>query len=159
MSNQTVKMLVRRTWDIEVSSANIVDGLVVDKESTVGILNGAVGGKDSVVRFYNGGRDTRSWVDSKLQFALLAVVERKLLQEESTETRTSSSTERVEKQETLKARAAISDLANLVDNTVNELLSNCVVSTSVCEEQLEFDNFGGIFSLESYSCWQHPPFR
>jgi hypothetical protein len=131
LSNQTVKMLVGRTWDIEVSAADIVDGLVIDKEGTVGILNCAVGSKDGVVWFNNGGRDTGSGVDGELQLALLAVVEGETLQKESAETRTSSSTERVEKQETLKARALIGNLADLVDNAVDELLSDRVVTASI----------------------------
>jgi len=131
LSNQAVKMLVRRTWDIEVSPANIVDGLIVDEEGTVGVLNGTMGSKDGVVRLNDGSRDTRSWVDGKLQLALLAVVEGETLQEESTKTGTSSTTERVEKQETLKTRAGIGYLADLVDNAVNELLSDSVVTTSV----------------------------
>jgi hypothetical protein len=132
LSNQTVKVLVRRTWDIEISSANIVDGLIVDKEGTVGVLNGAVGSKDSVIRLNNGGRDTRSWVNGELQLALLAVVKGETLQEKSTETGTSSSTEGVEEQETLKTRALIGYLADLVDDAVDELLSDSVVTTSIC---------------------------
>lgn len=124
-------MLIRWTWDIKVSSADVVNGLIVDKEGTVGVLNGAVGGKDGVVRLNDGGRDTRSWVDGKLQLALLSVIEGETLQEEGTETRTSSSTEGVEKQETLKTRASISNLTNAVDNAVDKLLSNCVVTTGI----------------------------
>src|SRR5690606_10171485 len=132
LSNQTVKMLVRRPWNIEVSSAHVEDSLNIDKEGTVGILNSAVGSEDSVIRLNNGGRDTGSWINCKFQLALLAVVKGDTLQEEGTETGTGSSTEGVEEQETLKTRALISHFAHLVDNLVNELLSNSVVTTSIC---------------------------
>lgn len=35
LSNQTVKVLVRRAGDIEVAAADVVDSLVVDEESAV----------------------------------------------------------------------------------------------------------------------------
>lgn len=44
LSDQAVEMLVIWSRDVEVTSANVVDGFVVDQECAVGVLNGAVGG-------------------------------------------------------------------------------------------------------------------
>jgi hypothetical protein len=65
-----------------------------------------VGGQDSIVRLNNGGRNTRSWVDGKLQLAFLSVVGGQTLKEQGAKTGASASTERVEDEEALE-RAAI----------------------------------------------------
>jgi len=95
------------------------------------VLEGGVSGENGVVWFDNGGGVLRGWVDTELKLALLAVVNRETLHEESTETGTGTTTERVEDQETLKTRAVVSDSANLVQDLIDELLSDSVVTTSI----------------------------
>lgn len=107
LSNEAVEMLVTRTGDVEVAAADVVDGLIVDEESAVRILNGAVGGENGVVGLNDGGRDTRSRIDSKLELGLLAVVGGEALKEEGTETGTRTTTEGVEDEEALKGRAVV----------------------------------------------------
>ena len=107
LGNQTVEMLVVRAGNVQIATADIVHGLVVDKESAVGVLDCAVGGKDSIVGLNDGRRDTRSRVYGELELALLAVVGGETLKKESTESRTSSATERVEDEEALKGRAVV----------------------------------------------------
>lgn len=63
LSDESIQMLVVWTWDVEVALANVVDGLVVDKESAVGVLDGAVGGQYCVVRLNNRGGNAWRWVD------------------------------------------------------------------------------------------------
>ena len=46
LSNEPVEVGVGGSLDIEVPSANVVDSLVVNHESTVGMLKGGVGGQD-----------------------------------------------------------------------------------------------------------------
>lgn len=89
-------MLIRRARDIQVPPANVVDSLVVNQEGTVRVLDGAVGRKNSIVGLDDSGAGTGGRVDGKLELALLAVVGRKTLEEKSSETGTSSTTERVE---------------------------------------------------------------
>jgi hypothetical protein len=79
LSNQTVEVLVRRAGDVEVAAADVVDSLVVDKESAVRVLDGAVGGQNSVVGLNDGRRDTGSRVDGELELGLLAVLGSKTL--------------------------------------------------------------------------------
>jgi hypothetical protein len=107
LSNQAVEMLVRGAGDVKVSPADVVDGLVVDKESTIGVLDGAVGGENGVVRLDDGGGDARSRVDGELELGLLAELCGKTLEQESSETRTRTTTERVEDQETLERVAVV----------------------------------------------------
>lgn len=100
-------MLVRGTGDVEVTAADIVDGLIVDKEGTVRVLDGAVGGQDSVVGLDDGRGETRSRVDGELQLGLLAVLGGQALEEESTEAGTGTTTEGVEDEEALEGVAVV----------------------------------------------------
>lgn len=131
LSNQTVQVDVVGALETEVAAADIVDGLVVDHEGAVGVLQGGVGGQDGVVRLDDGGGGLGGGVDTELELALLAVVDRQTLHEQSTETRASSTTEGVEDQETLKTSAAVGDAADLVEDAVDKLLADGVVTTGV----------------------------
>ena len=42
LGNQTVEMLIVRARDVEVATANVVDGFVVDEECTIRVLDSAV---------------------------------------------------------------------------------------------------------------------
>ena len=131
LSNQTVQVLVVWSLKTEVSSADIVDSLVINHEGTVGVLEGGVCGQDRVVWLDNGGGGLRSWVDTELQLDFLSEVNGQTLHEKSTESRTSSTTKGVENEETLETRAVVGNLANFVQNLVNQLLSDGVVTTGV----------------------------
>lgn len=88
-------------------------------------------GQDRVVWLHDGSGNLRSRVYTEFEFALLAIVNGKALHQQGTETRACATTERVEDEESLKARAVISDAADLIQNLIDELLSNGVVTTSV----------------------------
>jgi hypothetical protein len=113
LSNQPVEVLIVGTGDVQAATADIVDSLVVDKERAIGVLDGAVSREDSVVWLDDGGGNARSGIHGELELALLAVVGREALKEERTETRTCTTTERVEDQETLEGRAVICRMLNL----------------------------------------------
>lgn len=66
-----------------------------------------MGGENGVVGLDNSGRDTGGWVDGELELALLGVVSSKTFEQESSETGSSTTTERVEDQETLEGRAVV----------------------------------------------------
>jgi hypothetical protein len=142
-------VLVVGTGDVETTAADVVDSLVVDQEGAVGVLNGAVGRENGIVRLDDGRGDARGRVDGKFELALLAVVGRKTLEQESAESGTSAAAERVEDQEPLEGGAVVfgdismgtrgiesgirtGDASNLVNDAVNHLLSNSVVTASVC---------------------------
>lgn len=95
------------------------------------MLQGGVGSQDGVVRLDDRCCGLRGRVDAEFELALLAVVDRQTLHQQSTETRTSTSTKRVEDQETLETSAAVGDASNLVQDAINELLADGVVTTGV----------------------------
>lgn len=107
LSNETVKVAIRRTRNAEVATADIVDSLIVDEESAVRVLNGAVSGENGVVRLDDGGGDGGSRVDGEFQLRLLTVLGSKALQHQGTETRTSTATKGVEYKETLEGLAVV----------------------------------------------------
>lgn len=90
-----------------------------------------MGGEDGVVRLNNGGGGLRSGVNAELELALLSVVDRQTLHQQSAETRTGTTTKRVEDEEALKTSTAVGDAADLVEHAVNKLLAHGVVATSV----------------------------
>lgn len=107
LGNQAVEVLVARARNVEVATADVIDGLVVDKESAVGVLDRAVGRQDGVVRLDNGGRHARRRVNGELELALLAVFGGQALEEEGAEARASTTAKGVEDQETLQGAAVV----------------------------------------------------
>jgi hypothetical protein len=95
------------------------------------MLEGGVGGEDGVVGLDNGGGDLRGRVDTELELALLAVVDGQTLHQQGTETGTGSSAEGVEDEEALQTRAVVGNAADLIQDLVDELLSDGVVATGV----------------------------
>jgi hypothetical protein len=67
-------MLVAWARDIQISSADIIDRLVVYEERTIRVLNCAVCRENGIVWFDDCGRDPRSWIDRELELTLLAVI-------------------------------------------------------------------------------------
>lgn len=131
LSDQAVQVLVAGALNAEVATADVVDGLVVDHEGAVGVLQGGVSGEDGVVGLNDGGGVLGSRVDTELQLGLLAVVDGQTLHQESTETRTGTTTEGVEDEEALETGTGVGHTADLVENLVNHLLTDGVVTTGV----------------------------
>ena len=57
MSDESTQVGVSWSFYTKFFGAEIINGLVVDHEGTVGVLQGGVGGQDRVVGLNNGGRD------------------------------------------------------------------------------------------------------
>ena len=131
LGDQAVQVLKAGALNAEVATADVVDGLVVDHEGAVRVLQSGVGGEDGVVGLDNGGGVLRGRVDTELQLGLLAIVDGETLHEESTETGTGTTTEGVEDQESLETRTGVGHTANLVENLVDHLLTDGVVTTGV----------------------------
>ena len=55
LSNESVQVGVGRSLDVQVTSADIVDSLIVYHEGTVRVLQGGMGSQDRVVRLNNSG--------------------------------------------------------------------------------------------------------
>merc|ERR1719336_551949 len=131
LTNQSVEVRVRWPLNIEVSTADVIDGLVVDHEGAVGVFQGGVGGQDRVVGLDHGGGHLGSGVDGELEFRFLSIINRKTLHEKRGESRSSSTTEGVEEKESLKSSTLISQLTDTVQDKVDNLLANGVVTSGV----------------------------
>lgn len=100
------------------------------------MLQGRVCRQNRVVGLDNRARQLWRGVYAKLKLRLLAVVGREALQQERTETRTSSTTKRVENEEALQTRAVVCQTAELIHYRIDKLLTDSVMSTSICARRV-----------------------
>jgi len=131
LGDQTIQVGVGRTLDVQVATADVVQGLVIQAEGAVSVLQQRVGGQDVVVRLNDSSGDLRSGGHSEGKLGLATVVDGQALQQEGTETGTSSTTSGVEDHETLKTSAVVSQLADAVQHKVDDFLTDGVVTTGV----------------------------
>jgi len=129
LGNESVQVGVGGSLDVEISAADIVDGLVVEHDGDVGVLEEGVGGEDGVVGLNDGGGDLGGWVDGESKLGLLAVIDGKSLEEEGTETGAGTATNSVEDEETLETSALIGELADSVEAEIDDLTSDGVMSS------------------------------
>ena len=71
------------------------------------MLKCGMSGEDRVVGLDDGAGELRGRVHAELKLGLLAIVSRQLLHQQSTETRASSTTKRVEHEEALETTALV----------------------------------------------------
>merc|ERR1712213_297076 len=131
LADQPVEVGVGWPLNVQVAPADVVDGLVVNHEGAVGVLQGGMGGQDGVVGLDHGSGNLGSRVDGELKLALLAVVHGQPLHEQGCKARSGATSEGVEQKESLKSSTGVSELPNPVENQVDNLLSNGVVSSRV----------------------------
>ena len=109
-----------------------------------------MGGQDGVVWLDNGVAKLGGGINAELKLGFLSVISRKTLKQESTETGTSSTTERVEDEEALETRAVICQTPDLIHNLIDLFLSYSVVTTSVCRHGLSWMRSNA--TRATYSC-------
>ena len=127
---------------------DVIDGLIVYHEGTIRVLQDGVGGKDRVVGLNDSCGNLGGWVNGELQLGLLAIIDREMFQWQEGKPRTSSPTTAVEKQEALKTCALVSQFLNSVQDEVNDLLANHVVTVNII--------IGSIFlALMSFFVWRN----
>jgi len=129
LSDESVQVGVGGSLDIEVSSADIVDGLVVDHDGDIGVLKEGVGGEHGVVWLNNGGRDLRGWEDGETELGFLTIIDGESLEEERSESGSGTSTDGVEDEETLETSALIGELSDSVEAEIDDLTSDGVVTS------------------------------
>ena len=83
----------------------------------------------AIVWFNNRGGDLWAWPDGEGDLGLLTVIDGETLKEQASETRTSTTTSRVEDHESLKTSAIISELTDTIQDKIDNLLTNGVVSS------------------------------
>jgi hypothetical protein len=75
LSNESVQVGVGGSLNIEVSSADIVDGFIIKHNSDISVLEEGVGSEDSVVRLNDSSRDLRRRIDGETELRLLTIVD------------------------------------------------------------------------------------
>jgi hypothetical protein len=105
LGNDSVEVGVGWALNVEVSSADVVDGFVVKHDGDIGVLKEGVGGEHRVVWLNDGGGDLWGWVDGEAELGLLSVVDGESLEEERSETGAGSTTDSVEAVESLETSA------------------------------------------------------
>ena len=88
-------------------------------------------GEDGVVGLNYSCGNLGGWVNGELQLRLLAIIDRETFHQQGGKPRTSSPAEAVENQEALKTCALVSQFLNLVQDEVNDLLANGVVTSGI----------------------------
>lgn len=131
LSNQPVEIVVARTFNAQVTIADVIDGLVIDHEGTIRVFQRGVGGQDGVVGLNDGSGNLRGRVDRKLKLGFLSIVNRETLEKKGTEAGAGTTTKGVENQEALETSAAISNLTDAVKDSVDQLLADSIVTTGV----------------------------
>jgi hypothetical protein len=129
LSDESVQVGVGWSLNVEVSSGNIVDGLVIEDDGDIGVLKKRVGGEDGVVWLNNGGGDLWGWVDGETELGFLTVIDGKSLEEEGTESGTGTTTDGLEDKETLETSALIGELSDSIEAEIDDLLTNGVVTS------------------------------
>ena len=131
LGDDLVEVSVGAVLDVQVTVADIVHSLVIDHEGAVASVQHAVGSKDCVVWLHDGDGDVDGGVHDELELGLALVVNGQALEEEGTETGTSTTTEGVEHQEALETRTVVSELSDTVQNKVDDVLTDVNTTTGV----------------------------
>merc|ERR1712243_88567 len=70
LTDEPVEVGISGSVDVQIATADVIDGLVVDHESTVRVFKRGVSGQDGVVRLHHCSGHLRCGVNSELQFGL-----------------------------------------------------------------------------------------
>jgi len=145
LGDDSVEVGVGWSLDVEVSSADIVDGFVVEHDGDISVLKKRVGGEHGVVWLNDSGGDLWGWVDGETELGFLSVIDRESLEEERSESRSGTTSNSVEDEESLESSALVSELSDSVKAEVDNFLSDGVVTTG--------EVVGGIFLSGDELLW------
>jgi hypothetical protein len=145
LSDKSVQVGVGWSLDIEVSSADIIDGLVIKDNGDIGMLEEGVSGEDGVVWLNNGGGDLWGWVDGETELGFLTVIDGESFEKEGSESGTGSSTDGVEDEETLESGTLIGKLSDSIEAEIDDFFTNGVMSSG--------EVVGGIFFTGDKLLW------
>merc|ERR1719335_1926974 len=127
LAGETVQVRVRRALDVQVTTADIVQGLIIDLVSDVRMFQKRVHAQHRVVRLDARRGDLRARPDGEGNLALLAVVDGEALEEQAAETGASAAAA-VKDHEALETGAVVRELAQAVQHEVHDLLTDGVVA-------------------------------
>lgn len=131
LGNQAVQVGVSGTFNVQVATADIVQGFVVEAKGAISVLQQGVGGEDRVVGLDNRGRDLRRRGHGKRELGLAAVVHTQTFEQERTKTTSCAPSSGMEDKKSLKAGAVVGKLTNAIQDQVDNLLPGRVVTASI----------------------------
>jgi hypothetical protein len=82
LSNKSVQVGVGWSLNIKVSSADIIDGFVIEDNGNIGVLEKGVSGQHGVIWLNNGGGDLWGWIDGETKLGFLTIIDGESLEEE-----------------------------------------------------------------------------
>jgi len=150
LSNKSVKIGVSGSFNIELSSADIVDSFVIKHNSDISVFKEGVSGQDGVVRFNDGSGDLGGGIDGETELGLLAVINGESFEEERSETGSSTTTDSVEDHESLETGTVISELSDSVKCKIDDFLTNGIVTSGEVVGSIFFTG-DKLFGMEELS--------
>jgi hypothetical protein len=75
LSNQSVKIGISGSFDIEISSTDVVDGFIVKHDGDIGMFKERMGGEDGVVWLNDSGGNLGRWVDCETELGFFSVID------------------------------------------------------------------------------------
>jgi hypothetical protein len=145
LRNESIQVGIGRSFDIEVSSADIINSLIIEHDGDISVLEERVGGENGVVWLNNCGGNLWGWVHSETELGFLTIIDGESLKEKGSKSRSSSTTDGLENEETLETSALISKLSDSVEAEIDDFLTNGVVTSG--------EVVGGIFLTRDELLW------
>ncbi|KAF4374688.1 hypothetical protein F8388_020209 [Cannabis sativa] len=106
------------------STADIVDGFVIEKHGHIGVFKKGVSRQNTVVRLHHRCGDLWRRVNGETQLRFLSVVNGETLQQKGSEPRSGTSTDGIEDQKSLETSTVISELSDSIQTEINNLFPN-----------------------------------
>jgi hypothetical protein len=129
LSDESVQVSIGWSLNVEVSSRDIIDGLVIEDNGDIGVLKEGVGGEDGVVWLNNGGGNLWGWVDGETELGFLTIIDGESFEEEGSETGTGTTTDSLEDKETLETSALIGELSDSIEAEIDDLFTDGIMSS------------------------------
>mmetsp|Transcript_31564 Transcript_31564/g.66829 ORF Transcript_31564/g.66829 Transcript_31564/m.66829 type:complete len:191 (-) Transcript_31564:518-1090(-) len=114
LSDQTVEVGVGGALNVEVATADVVEGLIVKAEGTIRVLQKGMRGQHGVVRLNDSSGHLGRGGHREGELGLAPVVNREALEEEGSKTGSSTSSSSVEDKESLESGTVVSQLTDPV---------------------------------------------
>merc|ERR1711997_376662 len=97
--------------------------------------------KNGVVWLYNCSGNLWCWIDGKFQFRFFTIINGQTFHEKRSKSRTSSSSEGMEDQETLKTRTLVSQLSDSIEYKINDFLADGVMTSCIVIGSIFFSSY------------------
>mmetsp|Transcript_33652 Transcript_33652/g.54772 ORF Transcript_33652/g.54772 Transcript_33652/m.54772 type:complete len:474 (-) Transcript_33652:67-1488(-) len=129
--DQSVQVVVRRSFAIQPFLANLVNRFVVQHHRDLSVVQQPMRGQQRVVRLHHTRRNGRRRIHFKAQLRLLAIIHGDALQNQGTQTGASTTADRMRQRKPLHIVAVVHQFAQAIVDLVDHLFAHRVMAT--CE--------------------------